>query len=82
VAAPTAAIAAVTAVDARLRPRVTAAVVRRRATVAVTPLRAVGDHTVADRPTAAGHRTVEAEDHMVAVAADMGGNTMLDTFRA
>ena len=86
-AVPTVEIAALTVADVRLRPRVTVVVTRLRATAVVTPLRAADrtavPRTVADRPMVGeDHPTVEAVGRMEAVAADMGGNTALASFRA
>ena len=73
-----AAIAAATAVAADARPRVTA--------VVDVPLPATGEavairHRAADPHTVAvGHRT--AVDRRPVVAADMDGNTALDSFPA
>ena len=74
----TAAIAAATAVAADARPRVTAVVdVPLPATAAVVAiLRRAAD----PRTVAVGRRT--AVDRRRAVAADMGGDTALDSFPA
>ena len=73
-----AAIAAATAVAADARPRVTAVVdVPLPATAAAVAIR----RRAADpRTVAVGHRT--AVDRRQAVAADMGGDTALDSFPA
>ena len=83
-AARTAAIAAATAVEADARPRVTAVVdVLLRATAVGVGIRrrAADRRTVAGRRTVAvGHRT--AVDRRRVVAADMDGDTALDSFPA
>jgi hypothetical protein len=66
--------------------RATAAVIQPRVMVVDIPLRAA-DHTAADRPTAVVDRTVADRPTVVdrtvaAVAADMGGNTTLDSLSA
>ena len=77
VAARTAAIAAATAVAADARPRVTAVVdVPLPATAVAVAIR----RRAADRRMVVGHRT--AADRRRAVAADMDGDTALDSFPA
>ena len=76
-AARTAAIAAATAVAADVRPRVTVVDVLLPATaVAVAIRRRAAD----PRTVAVGHRT--AVDRRQVVAADMDGDTALDSFPA
>ena len=88
-AARTAAIAAATAVAADARPRVTAVVdvlLRATAVAAGVRLRAMAAVAVAIRHRAADPRTVvgrhTAVDRRRAVAADMDGDTALDSFPA
>jgi hypothetical protein len=89
VAALMAAIAAVTAVAADGRPRVTAVVdVLLRATAAGIPLPVTVAAAVAIRRRAADHRTVvgrqptAVDRRRVAAAEDMDGDTALDSFPA
>jgi len=88
-AARMAAIAAATAVAADARPRVTAVVdvlLRATAVAAGVRLRAMAAVAVAIRHRAADPRTVvgrhTAVDRRRAVAADMDGDTALDSFPA
>jgi hypothetical protein len=78
-AARTGAIAAATAVVADVRPRVTA-VVRVMAAAVDVLLRTMAVGVVAIRRRAADPRTVA--DRRQAVAADMDGDTALDSFPA
>jgi ribose/xylose/arabinose/galactoside ABC-type transport system permease subunit len=95
VAAPMAAVAAVTAVAADGRPRVTAVArvtavvdVLLRATAAGIPLPVTVAAAVAIRRRAADHRTVvgrqptAVDRRRVAAAEDMDGDTALDSFPA
>ena len=88
-AARMAAVAAATAVAADARPRATAEVdvlLRATAVAAGVLLRAMAAVAVAIRPRAADPRTVvgrhTAVDRRRAVAADMDGDTALDSFPA
>jgi hypothetical protein len=76
-----AAIAAATAVAADARPRVTAVVdVPLPATVVAVVAVAIRRRAADPRTVAVGHRT--AVDRRQVVAADMGGDTALDSFPA